>query len=97
MEYEQDFTVNDIGVKLRSKREVYTVLRTKGGIFLPPISDATQNYFRSIMLGSKSYVRCTEVKVVRVTQPEGLRIKDILLWERERIDIDRYIPDYDCQ
>ena len=97
MKNEQDFTVDDIGVKCRSKREVYTVLSTEGGIFLPPISDATQKYLRAIMLGDKNYVKCTTVKVVRVPHLEGLRIKDILSWARERIDIDRYIPDYDYQ
>ena len=93
MENKQDFTVDDIGVKCRSKREVYTVLSTEGGIFLPLISDATQKYLRAIMLGDKNYVKCTAVKVVRVPHLEGLRIKDILSWARERIDIDRYIPD----
>ena len=28
---------------------------------------------------------------------EGLRTKDILQWAREKMDIDRYIPDYEYQ
>ena len=73
MEHNQDFTINDIGVKCRSKREVYTVLSSEGGIFLPPISDATQKYLRAIMLGDKDHVKCSEVKVIRVPHLEGLR------------------------
>ena len=93
----QYFTVNDIGVKCRSKREVYTVLSSEGGIFLPPISDATQKYLRAVMLGDKNHVKYSEVKVIRVPHLEGLRTKDILQWARERVDIDRYISDYEYQ
>ena len=28
---------------------------------------------------------------------QGLRVKDILNWTRERVEIDRYIPDYEYQ
>ena len=97
MEDGLDFTVNDIGIKCRSKREVYTVLSSEGGIFLPPIVDATQKYLRALMLGDKSYVKCSEVKVIRVPHLEGLRVKDILHWARERVEIDRYIPNYEYQ
>ena len=37
MNGDQAFIVADIGVKNRSKNEVYTVLSLKGGIFLPSI------------------------------------------------------------
>ena len=37
MKDDQAFTVADVGVKYRSKIEVYTVLSLKGGIFLPSI------------------------------------------------------------
>ena len=54
MEYRQKFTLNDIGTKWKSKREIYTVLSLEGEIFLPLIADATQKYLRAIMLGDKT-------------------------------------------
>ena len=97
MEHYQEFTINDIGTKCKSKREVYTVLSTEGGIFLPPIADATQSYLRAMLVGDKDYIKWSEVKVIKVPHLEGLRVKDILNWVRERVEIDRYIPDYDYQ
>ena len=97
MEHSQDFTINDIGVKSQSKREVHTVLSSEGGIFLPPISDATQKYLRAIKLGEKDHVKWSEVNVIRVPHLEGLRTKDILQWVGEKMDIDSYIPNYEYQ
>ena len=97
MEDGLNFTVNDIGVKCRSKREVYTMLSSESEIFLPPIVDATQKYLRALILGDKIYVKCSEVKVIRVPHLKGLMVKDILHMARERVDIDRYIPDYKYQ
>lgn len=53
MDMFEDYNVNDVGVKCRSKREVYTVLTTEGGLYLPPMQDATQKYLRALMLGEK--------------------------------------------
>ena len=97
MEGFHEFTVNDIGTKCKSKREVYQVLSIEGGIFLPPIADATQSYLRAVLIGDKYYVKWSEVKVIKVPHLQGLRVKDILNWARERVEIDRYIPDYDYQ
>ena len=97
MEYYQEFTINDIGTKCKSKHEVYTALSTEGGIFLPPTADATQIYLRAMLMGDKDYIKWSEMKIIKVPHLEGLRVKDILNWAREIVEIDRYIPDYDYQ
>ena len=57
MNHGQDFIINDIGVKCRSKREVYTVLSSEGGIFINPNLDETQKYLLEIMLGEKDHAK----------------------------------------
>ena len=95
METEDDFTVNDIGIKCRSKREVYSVLTSEGGLYLPPMPDCTQKFLRGVLIGDKSYIRCKDVRVIKVPHLDGLRVKGILSWARERIDIDRFLPEYE--
>ena len=52
-----DLTINDLSVKFKSKTELYNVLVHEGSIYLPPKQDTTQIFLRSIMLGSKLYVK----------------------------------------
>ena len=77
IENDQSFTIADIGVKYRIKCEVYTVLRSEGGIFLPAISNVSKKYLRAIILEDKNYVKYSEVKAIRVPHLEGLSVKDI--------------------
>ena len=95
MEAEDDFTVNDIGIKCRSKREVYSVLTSEGGLYLPPMANCTQKFLRGVLIGDKSYIRCKDVRVIKVPHLDGLRVKGILGWARERVDIDRFLPEYE--
>ena len=95
MEAEDDFTVNDIGIKCRSKREVYSVLTSEGTLYLPPMADCTQKFLRGVLIGDKSYIRCKDVRVIKVTHFDGLRVEGILGWARERVDIDRFLPEYE--
>ena len=44
------------GVKAKSKKEVYRVLTSEAGIFLPPIHDAPMDFIREICEGKKKYV-----------------------------------------
>ena len=41
-------TISKIGVKARSKKEVYVVLTVEGGLYLSPIEDASQVYLKQI-------------------------------------------------
>ena len=47
------------------------------------------------MIGRKLFVRCKDVKVIKVSHYKGLRIKDILSFASSRMNIEDYLPDYD--
>ena len=95
MEASLDLTVNDLAAKFRSKSELYNVLAREGGIYLPPKQDSTQKFLRSILLGAKLYVKWEDVKVIKVPQHKGLQVKDLLKFAGQKINISKYLPDYE--
>ena len=95
MENQDEFTIYDLATKCRSKKELYNLLTREGNIYLPPIQDATQKFLRSLMLRDKDYIKWVNVKVTKIPQYKGLRVKDILLFAKSKIDIERYLPDYE--
>ena len=50
---EARITVLDLGIKARSKREVYRLLSTDGDVYLPPEKEANYDYLASILRGDK--------------------------------------------
>ena len=90
-----DFSINDLAAKCRSKSEVYQILATEGGVYLPPMQDATQKYLRDLLRGHKLYIKWKEVKLVHVPQYKGLRVKEILIYAKTKVNISRYLPDYE--
>ena len=88
-------TVNEISAKFKSKSELYNVLTREGSIYLPPKQDSTQKFLRSIIMGNKLYVKCEDVIVIKVPQYNGLHVKDILKFASTKINIKKYLPDYD--
>ena len=95
MERNHNLTVNELSAKFKSKSELYNVLTREGNIYLPPKKDSTQKFLRSIMLGTKLYVKCDEVAVIKVPQYKELFVKDLLKFASTKINIKRYIPDYE--
>ena len=69
-----DFNINDLAAKCRSKYELYSVLTTEGGVYLPPLQEATQKYFREILIGWKQYISC---KKINVPHYKGLTVQDL--------------------
>ena len=95
MEKSSNLTISEVSLKARSKNEVYTVLSVKGGIYLPPISDANQKYLKGIFTGKKKYFLIKSIFVKRVPQIENLRLKELIIFAKQNIDIESYLPDYD--
>ena len=94
MEMNNQLTVNEISAKFKSKSELYNVLTREGSIYLPPKQDSTQKFLRSIIMGNKLYVKCEDVIVIKVPQYNGLHVKDILKFASTKVNIKKYLPDY---
>ena len=57
MNSNKDFTIRDLSANLKCKTELYNVLAREGNIYLPSKQDSTQKFLRSILLGTKLYVK----------------------------------------
>ena len=88
-------TVSELGIKCRSKKEVYNLLWNEGAVYLPPIKDANHKFISQIMVGEKKYLKWSSVKVCTIPHYGKLRISDLIKFTRTQIDIDSYLPDYE--
>ena len=52
-ETKDQLTVYSLGIKARSKIEVYRLLTTEGGVYLPPVKEVNYQYMKSIIAGEK--------------------------------------------
>ena len=95
MERAIDFTINDLAAKCRRKSELYHILATEGGIYLPPVQDSTQNYLRDVLRGKKYYINCKDVNMIHVPQYKGLRVREIIDFAHKMIHIYKYLPKYE--
>ena len=95
MDIDNQFTISDVSIKCKSKSEFYTVLTTEGGLYLPPKRDWTQEFLRQLMIGVKKVLQNSDVKIISVAQIKGLRVPQLLLYARSKVDIDSYLPEYD--
>ena len=49
----QPMTAAELGLKAQSKKELYTLLQTDVGIYLPPINEANAKYISDVVSGAK--------------------------------------------
>ena len=92
-EYEE-ITINELGVKSKSKKEVYDLLCNEGDIYLPRLKDSNHKFISQIMVGDKSYLKCSQVKVCTVPHYKMLTIPDLIKFARTKVDIDKFLPEY---
>ena len=88
-------TVSDLSAKFKSKTELYNLLARESNIYLPPKQDSSQKFLRSIMLGSKLYVKWENVNIIKVPQYKVLHVKDLLRFATTKINIKEYLPEFD--
>ena len=90
-----EISIQQVGLKWRSKKEVYNLLTTEGGCYLPPLADSHYKYISQILVGDKKVIKWKDVKVCSVPHLKGLTIKDLLEFARTQVEVDIYIPDYE--
>ena len=95
MEEYTEISVNQIGIKCKSKKEVYNLLTTEGGYYLPPLADTHYKFISQILVGDKKALKWKDVKVCMVPHYKGLTIPEILQFARNHFAIDEFIPSYE--
>ena len=71
--------------------EVYRFLSTDCGIYLPHKDNCTIWYLRGLANGTRTRIKCTDVKVINVPMFEGLSVDDILNWVKNQPTKDRIL------
>ena len=77
-----EIQISDLGLKSKSKKEVYDLLCNEGSVYLPPIDDAHHKYISQILVGDQKYLKCSQVKVCRVPHLKGLTVEESI-WKRK--------------
>ena len=95
MDFLAEIQVSELGLKSRSKKEMYDLLCVEGEIYLPLIADAHHKYISQILTGEKKYLKSTQIKVCSVPHLAGLQIADLLKFGRLNGVIDDYLPEYE--
>ena len=94
MNHYAEIQISQIGLKSRSKKEVYDLLWNEGDIYLPPIRYAYHKFISQVIIGEKKLLKCSAIKVCRVPHLKHLRVEDLLAFGAKHINIDDYIPLY---
>ena len=90
-----EIQVSELGIKTRSKKEVYNLLWNEGDVYLSPIEDAYHRFISQILVGDKRYLKCSQIKVCSVPQWKGHLVEHLTSFAKEHIDIKAYLPDYE--
>ena len=97
MELREQLTTKEVGVKCKSKKELYKLLSTEGNLYLPPMLATNKGYLSGVMMRDKKFITCEDDRVIKVPQIEGLTIKEILEFAGSKINIQEYLPEYDYE
>ena len=97
--------VREMALKWTTKAEVYKVLTTTGGIYLPSVDQINWDFIRDILSGEKlvsfhltrKYIEWSKIKIFELPHIEGLRIPDLLEFASKHWAINKYMPEYECE
>ena len=105
MEREGDLTWQIIGLKNKSKKEMYRLLVTEANVYLLPIREANYLYIRGILTGAKKvfifnlssilqFIKSTNLKWTQIIQISDLSVKELFEFAKRFVDIYNYLLDY---
>ena len=92
---EKVIATSQLGIKCKSKKEVYQLMATQGRVYMPPIKLSNHDYVAGIIEGSVKVRRNSNnlfflvyktdsVKVIQVPQINGLSIEDIISFAKRK-------------
>ena len=95
----------EMALKWTTKAEVYKVLTTTGGIYLPPVDQINWDSIRDILSEEKlvslyltrEYVEWSKIKIIELPHIEGLRIPDQLEFGSKHWAFNKYMPEYEYE
>ena len=93
----QKIHISELGIKSRSKKEVYDLLWNEGGIYFPPIADANHKYISQVIVGDKLHLKWRDINVCRIPHLKGLTVEEVVKFWEEKANISDYPPDYEYQ
>ena len=64
------------------------------GLYLPPLLDSNKSYLKGVMNGTKRFLYCNDVSVIKQPQLKSLSIKMILNFAINNTNISEYSPEY---
>ena len=82
-----EIQVSELGIKAKSKKEVYNLLCNVGDVYFPPIEDAHYKFISQILVSGKLYLKCFQIKVCSVSQLIGLRVEVLLKFQKKKLTL----------
>ena len=70
------------------------MLTAEDGLYLPPVLDSNKSYLKGIINGTKKFLYCKDVSVIKLPQFKSWSIKEVLNYAINNLNIKEYLPDY---
>ena len=90
-----EIQISELGLKSRSKKEVYDLLCNEGSIYLPPIEDANHKLISQILVGDKRCLKSSQVKVYHVPDLKGLTVENLIAFGQQKATLNDHLSDYE--
>ena len=81
-----EIQVSKLGIKARSKKEVYSLLWNEGDVCLPPIEDARHRFISQMLVGDKRYSSVLRSKL-QCSSGERTQVEHLVRFAEQHIDI----------
>ena len=97
--------VREMALKWTTKAEVYKVLNTTGGIYLPPVDQINWDFIRDILSWGQAGKLSFNLEVHRMKQSKNNRTAsyrsiahtDLQEFASKHWAINKYMPEYECE
>jgi hypothetical protein len=83
----------DLGQYIRSKRDLYDILRYSGQFVIPPFDEVSMDFLKAVLAGQKKLLQCNQAKQFQV--PRFKEFQTDALYQKALTDtvVSQYLPD----